>query len=132
MEPPAESAGRAIARYANSRIRPLATKARHVSLTARYSETDEASDGGFAVLPQDLLEMIDRDHEALAYANAELTYTLDVERYRVRLEGGAEELSDVALRVTTIFRRESDGWKIVHRHADPITTLRPATSMVAE
>ena len=29
-----------------------------------------------------------------------------------------------ALRVTSVFRLESDAWKLVHRHADPITTPR--------
>jgi hypothetical protein len=34
--------------------------------------------------------------------------------------------------VTTIFRSEDDGWRIVHRHADPITTPRPVESTVRE
>jgi ketosteroid isomerase-like protein len=46
--------------------------------------------------------------------------------------GGAEELVPVSLRVTTIFRREDDGWRIVHRHADPITAPRTARSIVQQ
>ncbi len=50
----------------------------------------------------------------------DLAYELDIQRGRMRL-GGADELVPVALRVTSIFRREDDGWKLVHRHADPLT-----------
>jgi ketosteroid isomerase-like protein len=39
--------------------------------------------------------------------------------------GGAEDLSRFALRVTSTLRREDGAWKLVHRHADPITTADP-------
>jgi ketosteroid isomerase-like protein len=61
------------------------------------------------------------------YATADLAYILEIQRTRARF-GGAAELAPVALRVTTIFRREDGGWRVVHRHADPITTPRPLAS----
>jgi ketosteroid isomerase-like protein len=63
------------------------------------------------------------------FATGELAYVVEVERLRAKV-GGADEITPLALRVTTIFRREDGAWKIVHRHADPITTPRPADSVV--
>jgi ketosteroid isomerase-like protein len=63
------------------------------------------------------------------YATADLAYIVEIERNRMKV-GGASEMGLVSLRVTTIFRREDDGWKIVHRHADPITTPRPPASLL--
>ena len=54
------------------------------------------------------------------YETPELAYLVEVERVRAKV-GGREELAPVALRVTSIFRPEGDTWKVVHRHADPIT-----------
>jgi ketosteroid isomerase-like protein len=59
----------------------------------------------------------------------DLAYIVEVERYRARV-GGNGELAPVALRVTSIFRPEDDTWKIVHRHADPITTAQPPDSVI--
>ena len=63
------------------------------------------------------------------YATADLAYIVEFERNRMKLDG-ADESSPVALRVTTIYRRQAGGWRIVHRHADPITTPRPMASVV--
>ncbi|MER8476077.1 nuclear transport factor 2 family protein [Mesorhizobium sp. M1163] len=63
------------------------------------------------------------------YATADLGYIIEVERFRSKV-GGGDKLVPIALRVTTIFRREEGAWKIVLRHADPITSARPPTSIV--
>jgi ketosteroid isomerase-like protein len=62
------------------------------------------------------------------YATTDLAYELQIERCRVKV-GGAEEAAPSALRATNVFRREEDGWRIVHRHADPITEERPVESI---
>jgi|SRR6266508_3384467 len=63
------------------------------------------------------------------YATADLAYIVEVERFRAKV-GGADESTPFALRVTTIFRREENAWRIVHRHADPITAPRPPASVL--
>jgi ketosteroid isomerase-like protein len=44
--------------------------------------------------------------------------------------GGRDELTPVSLRVTSVFRNEDGAWRLVHRHADPITTERSADSVI--
>jgi ketosteroid isomerase-like protein len=61
----------------------------------------------------------------------ELAYIVEIERYRARV-GGSEEISPISLRVTTLFRREGDAWKVMHRHADPITSPRPPKSVTEQ
>jgi ketosteroid isomerase-like protein len=65
------------------------------------------------------------------YVTPELAYVVEVERYQAKV-GGREEISPMALRVTSILRSEDGTWKIVHRHADPITTPQPPESVIQE
>jgi ketosteroid isomerase-like protein len=55
------------------------------------------------------------------YSTTDLGYVVQIERAQARLVGSGE-ITPIALRVTMIFRREGDTWRVVHRHADPITT----------
>ena len=59
----------------------------------------------------------------------ELAVTVEVERVSSKI-GGSDEESPVSLRVTSIFRSEDDGWKLLHRHADPITAPRAPDSVI--
>jgi ketosteroid isomerase-like protein len=76
-----------------------------------------------------------RDGKAIAFENcatyvtADLAYTLEIERFETKV-AGSDEVTAVALRVTSIFRPEEGGWKLVHRHADPITAPRPGRSVI--
>jgi ketosteroid isomerase-like protein len=63
------------------------------------------------------------------YETEDLAYVVELEQF-LAMVGGAEERTPLALRVTTIFRREHGAWRIVHRHADPITTPRSPESVV--
>jgi len=76
-----------------------------------------------------------RDGRATAFETVagrvtpELAYLVELERFEAKV-GDADELASGALRVTSVLRRENGAWKIVHRHADPITAPRPAESVV--
>jgi len=61
------------------------------------------------------------------FATDELAYMVEIERFRAKLDG---KDGSGALRVTTVFRVEEDGWRVAHRHADPITTPQPIESIL--
>ena len=58
----------------------------------------------------------------------ELAYLVELERFSARL-GGAPQRVAGELRATTVLRPENGEWRIVHRHADPITTPRRPDSV---
>ena len=64
-----------------------------------------------------------------AHAGSELAYLVEVEGFAAKI-GGSKELSSGALRVTSVLRLEGGSWKVVHRHADPITSPRAAESVI--
>ncbi len=80
---------------------------------------------------------ISRDGEFVGFeivakhVTPELAYVVELERAQAKL-GAREDITPFALRVTMIFRPEDGEWKVVHRHADPITTPQPAESVIQE
>jgi ketosteroid isomerase-like protein len=75
-----------------------------------------------------------RDGEIVAFelvgeqVTTELAYTLEIVRFRVKLPG-QDEMTPMAVRATSIYRPEDGAWRLVHRHADPITTPRGLESV---
>jgi ketosteroid isomerase-like protein len=65
------------------------------------------------------------------YVTPELAYIVRIERAKAKV-GGQQAVSPITLRATMIMRPEDGVWKIVHRHADPITTARPAESVIQQ
>jgi len=65
------------------------------------------------------------------YQSEDLACVVEVENYRARVGEGSEMVA-VSLRVTSAFRFRHHEWKLVHRHADPITSPRPAASVIQQ
>ena len=65
------------------------------------------------------------------YVTVELAYVVQIEHLESKI-GESEDVTPYALRATMIFRPEDGTWKVVHRHADPITTAQPAESVIQQ
>ena len=65
------------------------------------------------------------------WVSDELVCIVELEEWKTKV-GGREDVTPFTLRVTTLFRAEGGDWKVVHRHADPITTPQPAESVIQE
>jgi ketosteroid isomerase-like protein len=63
------------------------------------------------------------------YVTPELAYVVQLERAKAKV-GGREDIAPIATRATMIFRPEDGTWKMVHRHADSITTAQPTESVI--
>jgi ketosteroid isomerase-like protein len=72
------------------------------------------------------------DFETVAkYVTPALACILWIERTNAKV-GGGEDVTPCDLRVTMALRPEDGTWKVVHRHADPITTPQPAESVIQD
>jgi ketosteroid isomerase-like protein len=120
-------------------------KGNHEPLKKLYSQRDDVTLGnpfgpfarGFEQVVQTMQRAASfyRDGEATSFdyvskhVTPDLAYIVEVERLKSKV-GGREDVTPVSLRVTSIFRREDGVWRLAHRHADPITTARPAESVI--
>jgi ketosteroid isomerase-like protein len=59
-----------------------------------------------------------------------LAYTVAIERSTVRIVGQREPAA-MSLRVTHLFRKEQGGWKLLHRHADPLMSKTAAAAVLS-
>jgi ketosteroid isomerase-like protein len=114
-------------------VKPLYSKAEDVTLGNPFGPVVKGWDR-----VEDAMERAAknyRDGKAVGFDNvstvvtAELALLVEIERLRSKV-ADQTEMSDLALRVTTILRPEEGTWKIIHRHADPITTPRPPESIL--
>jgi ketosteroid isomerase-like protein len=58
-----------------------------------------------------------------------LAYVVEVERLRAKI-GGRQDVTPVTLRATSVLRREGGRWKIVRRHADPISSAQALETII--
>ena len=68
------------------------------------------------------LAVLKAAEDIATYRDEHLAVVVEVEH--AERTAGADAPSSTALRVTSVYRLEGDVWKLVHRHADPITTAR--------
>ena len=120
-------------------------KGDHESVKMLFSQQDDVTLGNpygpFARGFDDVVDTMSRaaayyrDGQALGfdriatYGNEEFACIVEVERLRSKV-GDHDDLAAFSLRVTTLFRAEEGGWKVAHRHADPIDERRPAESVL--
>ena len=81
------------------------------TVTARY----EADAAGFATNNENTIQIV-----AMGASDG-MAYWVGMQHSAVHLQGKAGVVP-FHLRVTEIFRREGDAWKLVHRHADTLAT----------
>ena len=64
----------------------------------------------------------------VTFVNCDFAYIVENERYQSK-PGNTQDPGLMTQRATTIFRLENGGWKVVHRHADSLASIRPVETM---
>ncbi|HVE57771.1 MAG TPA: DUF4440 domain-containing protein [Pyrinomonadaceae bacterium] len=112
--------------YVNGDAEPLALLSAEVS-----DATFFAPNGGFVQGARDVLSRYEADAKSFdsgsksrfeilqMAASDEIAYWTGFQRAAVYFKGKPETV-EFNLRITEIFRREGDDWKLVHRHADAL------------
>ena len=69
-------------------------------------------------------------HVLEMHCSGDLGYTVSLERGHAHL-AGQDAAAPMVLRVTHIYRRIDGEWRVVHRHADPLTTKTAVDAVLA-
>jgi ketosteroid isomerase-like protein len=97
--------------------------------------------GGFARGWDQVVEQLERassyyrDGEATGFESvaravgSELAYTVELERAKAKV-ADSSDVREFAVRVTSIYRNEEDGWRLIHRHADSRVSRQTAESVL--
>lgn len=70
-----------------------------------------------------------RVERVAVYGGGNRFVLVEIEHDRAKL-GTSPNFAEFAARVTSVYEKIDGQWKLVHRHADPITSARPAESML--
>lgn len=70
-----------------------------------------------------------RVERVAVYGGGNRFVLVEIEHDRAKL-GANPDFAEFAARVTSVYEKIDGQWKLVHRHADPITSARPAESML--
>lgn len=65
------------------------------------------------------------------YGEGKVRVLVEIEHDRARL-GNNPDFATFSARVTSVYERIGPRWRLVHRHADPITSARPAESVIGK
>jgi uncharacterized protein (TIGR02246 family) len=65
------------------------------------------------------------------YAGNKLACIVEVENDRAKV-GTSDAFAEFHVRVTSLYEKIDGNWRLVHRHADPITTPRSAESVLGK
>ena len=65
------------------------------------------------------------------YGDGRIVCLVEIEHDRAKL-GPSNAFSEFSARVTSVYEKIGNRWRLVHRHADPITSARPAESMMGK
>jgi SnoaL-like protein len=88
------------------------------SVGARYDWASSQYSPGTATMKVDYHNIV---------VSGDLAFTVGVERQQDARVGSQRDGVRRALRATQVFRKEADGWKLVHRHADQMTEKQEPT-----
>jgi ketosteroid isomerase-like protein len=106
-------------------VKGLYSKADDVTLANPFGPARRGREAVMAALDYASSRMSDGQvvgcDELARYRSDDLATILEIEHWRARI-GDRDSVEPFELRVTTTFRREGDEWKIIHRHADPVST----------